>query len=77
MAVEQSLAHIEEQYSGQWVVVRETEWDAHGEPTHGVVVAADARREALVPVVKGSEGEGKLFVCYAGPKIPRDLTVIL
>ena len=75
-----SLEEIEHQYDGQWVLVKETEWDAQGDPTQGMVIAHDIAREKLgasLQQLHRTEPGVKTFVFYAGPKVPEGLSVFL
>ena len=75
-----SLEEIENRYDGQWVLVRETEWDAQGDPTQGIVLAHDAARGKLVASLQQlhqTEPGTKTFVFFAGPKVPEGLSVLL
>jgi hypothetical protein len=75
-----SLEEIEHRYDGQWVLVKETEWDAQGDPIQGIVIAHDSAREKLVASLQQlhrAEPGTKTFVFYAGPKVPEGLSVLL
>ena len=75
-----SLEEIEHRYNGQWVLVKETAWDAQGDPVQGIVVAHDTAREKLVASlqhVHRAEPGIRTFVFYAGPKVPEGISVLL
>jgi hypothetical protein len=76
---ERSLSEIEQRYPNQWVLIEETNWDMHGNPTGGVVKAASLRRSDLrVPLQEcHKQPHMKTFVFYTGDKIPADITVVL
>ncbi len=74
------LTEIEARYSGQWVLIEETDWDKQGNPIKGVVVAHDIDRERLIPYTRQLHNQKpgvKTFTFYAGPKVPENLIVIL
>jgi len=74
------LELIEQQYSGEWVLVEETAWDEYKNPTRGEVIAHSSNRAALVKPTRNIHQQQpgvKTFTFYAGPKIPDGLVVIL
>ncbi len=80
MKADLPLEIIEQQHSGEWVLVKETGWDEYGNPTRGVVVAHSRDRAALVKPTQSVHQQHpgvKTFAFYAGPKIPEGLVVIL
>jgi hypothetical protein len=74
-----SISEIEQRYPEQWVLLEETRWDTHGNPTGGIVKAASIQRGDLrVPLQEcHKQPRVKTFVFYTGDKIPADITVIL
>jgi hypothetical protein len=75
-----SLAQIEEQYTGQWVLVEETLWNTSGHPLAGRVIAHSQGKGTVVEtgVQYGKQHpDVQLFLFYAGEKIPEGVVVIL
>ena len=78
--LELPLEEIGARYTGQWVLVEETDWDEQGNPTRGVVVSHGFDREVLVQPTRWlhiQKRGTKTFSFYAGPKIPEGLVVVL
>jgi len=74
------LEEIEGRYVGEWVLVEETAWDEHGNPTKGVVVAHGLDRETIVEPTSRLHMQKpgiKTFVFYDGPKVPEGMVVVL
>ena len=75
-----SLEQIEEQYAGQWVLVEETQWNKSGHPLAGRVITHSRDKETVVEtgVQYGKKHpEVRLFLFYAGEKIPEGVVVLL
>ena len=75
-----SLAQIEEQYAGQWVLVEETLWNKSGQPLAGRVIAHSQEKETVVATgvqYRKQHTNVLLFLFYAGEKIPEGVVVLL
>ena len=75
-----SLEQIEEQYAGQWVLVEETLWNKSGRPLAGRVIAHSQEKETVVEtgVQYGQKHpDMRLFLFYAGEKIPEGVVILL
>jgi len=75
-----SLEQIEEQYAGQWVLVEETLWNKSGRPLAGQVIAHSQEKETVVKtgVQYGKKHpDVRLFLFYAGEKIPEGVVILL
>ena len=75
-----SIEQIEQEYEGQWVIVEETHWNKQGRALAGRVVAHSRDKETVVEtgVQYGSRHpKVRLFLFYAGEKIPEGVAVIL
>jgi hypothetical protein len=75
-----SLGQIEEQYAGQWVLVEETIWNKSAHPLAGRVIAHSQEKETVVEVgvqYGQKHPDVRLFLFYAGEKIPEGVVVLL
>ena len=75
-----SLEQIEEQYADQWVLVEETLWNKSSQPLAGRVIAHSQEKETVVEtgVQYGKRHpDVRLFLFYAGEKIPEGVVVLL
>jgi hypothetical protein len=75
-----ALEQIEEQYAGQWVLVEETHWNKSGQPLAGRVIAHSLEKETVVEtgVQYGKKhSDVRLFLFYAGEKIPEGVVILL
>jgi hypothetical protein len=75
-----SLKQIEEQYTSQWVLVEETLWNKSGCPLAGRVIAHSPEKETVVEtgVYYGQKHpDVRLFLFYAGEKIPEGVVILL
>ena len=75
-----SLEQIEEQYAGQWVLVEETLWNKSDQPLAGRVIAHSQEKEIVVEagVQYGQKhSDVRLFLFYAGEKIPEGIVILL
>ena len=75
-----SLEQIEEQYTGQWVLIEETLWNKRGRPLAGRVIAHSQEKEMVVETgvqYRKQHPNVQLFLFYAGEKIPEGVIVLL
>jgi hypothetical protein len=75
-----SLEQIEEQYADQWVLVEETLWNKSSQPLAGRVIAHSQEKETVVEtgVQYGKKHpDVRLFLFYAGEKIPEGVVILL
>ena len=75
-----SIEQIEQEYEGQWVIVEETHWNKKGRALAGRVVAHSIDEETVVEfgIRYGKDHpDARLFLFYAGEKIPEGCVVLL
>jgi hypothetical protein len=75
-----SIEQIEKEYDGQWVIVEETHWNKNGRALAGRVLANSLDEESVVQVgIRYGKDHPKvrLFLFYAGEKIPEGCVVLL
>lgn len=72
------IAEIVRRYPDQWVLVEETAWDAHAQPTAGIVRATSMSRSELREPLRRCHHDRMVttFLFYTGDPIPADLTVV-
>ncbi|MEO0248177.1 MAG: hypothetical protein ABIN58_01285 [candidate division WOR-3 bacterium] len=75
-----SIEQIEREYDGQWVIVEETHWNKNGRPLAGRVLAHSRDKETVVEsgIQHRKKHPGvRMYLFYAGEKIPEGVAVIL
>ncbi|MFB6286650.1 MAG: hypothetical protein ABEK03_08795 [Candidatus Bipolaricaulia bacterium] len=74
-----SFHEIREQYGDCWVLLEETAWDDHDQPTHGIVKAASETRSRISQAFRDErkDRQTRFSIFYAGEAIPDDLNVAL
>lgn len=76
----QTLSEIENCYADQWVLVQLTDFDKHGNPIKGIVMAHSPERESLIQPRKQLHRQNsgvKTYTFYTGIKVPENVIVIL